>query len=64
MNTMLVPPSVWNRTGPRGHDEERCGHQFVLSHFVIAPPLIIEREQIDAEAAALDEALGLADAQV
>ena len=35
-----------------------------LSHFVIAPPLIIEREQIDAGVAALDEALALADAQV
>lgn len=34
-----------------------------LSHFVIAPPLIIEREQIDAGVAALDEALALADAQ-
>jgi taurine--2-oxoglutarate transaminase len=35
-----------------------------LSHFVIAPPLIIEREQIDAGVAALDEALALADAQL
>jgi len=35
-----------------------------LSHFVIAPPLIIEREQIDAGVAALDAALALADAQV
>ncbi|HVN05609.1 MAG TPA: aminotransferase class III-fold pyridoxal phosphate-dependent enzyme [Bryobacteraceae bacterium] len=34
-----------------------------LSHFVIAPPLIIEREQIDAGVAALDAALALADAQ-
>jgi taurine--2-oxoglutarate transaminase len=35
-----------------------------LSHFVIAPPLIIERGQIDAGVAALDEALAFADAQV
>jgi taurine--2-oxoglutarate transaminase len=35
-----------------------------LSHFVIAPPLIIEREQIDAGVAALDEALAVADALV
>jgi len=35
-----------------------------LSHFVIAPPLIIEREQIDAGVAALDEALALADGLV
>ena len=35
-----------------------------LSHFVIAPPLIIERGEIDQGVAALDEALGLADAQV
>ena len=34
-----------------------------LSHFVIAPPLIIEREQIDAGVAALDAALARADAQ-
>jgi taurine--2-oxoglutarate transaminase len=32
-----------------------------LSHFVIAPPLIIERTEIDAGVAALDEALALAD---
>jgi taurine--2-oxoglutarate transaminase len=35
-----------------------------LSHFVIAPPLIIERGEIDEGVAALDAALGLADAQV
>jgi taurine--2-oxoglutarate transaminase len=35
-----------------------------LSHLVIAPPLIIEPEQIEAGVAALDEALALADAQV
>ena len=35
-----------------------------LSHFVIAPPLIIERDEIDAGVAALDEALALADAQI
>ena len=35
-----------------------------LSRFVIAPPLIIEREQIDAGVAALDEALALADGLV
>ena len=33
-----------------------------ISHFVVAPPLIIEREQIDAGVAALDEALAIADA--
>jgi taurine--2-oxoglutarate transaminase len=35
-----------------------------LSHFVIAPPLIIERNEIDVGVAALDEALSLADAQI
>jgi taurine---2-oxoglutarate transaminase len=34
-----------------------------MSHFVIAPPLIISREEIDLGVAALDEALGLADAE-
>ena len=33
-----------------------------ISHFVVAPPLIIEREQIDAGVAALDQALAIADA--
>ncbi len=33
-----------------------------ISHFVIAPPLIIEPEQIDAGVAALDHALAIADA--
>ncbi|MGA2588768.1 MAG: aminotransferase class III-fold pyridoxal phosphate-dependent enzyme [Bryobacteraceae bacterium] len=32
-----------------------------LSHFVIAPPLIIERREIDEGVAALDAALGIAD---
>ena len=35
-----------------------------VSHFVIAPPLIIEKEEIDAGVAALDQALGIADSQV
>jgi taurine--2-oxoglutarate transaminase len=35
-----------------------------LSHFVIAPPLIIEPEQIEAGVAALDDALALADEQI
>jgi taurine--2-oxoglutarate transaminase len=35
-----------------------------LSHFVIAPPLIITREQIDCGVAALDEALEIADAEL
>jgi taurine--2-oxoglutarate transaminase len=35
-----------------------------ISHFVIAPPLIVEREQIDEGIFALDEALSLADALV
>jgi taurine--2-oxoglutarate transaminase len=35
-----------------------------ISHFVIAPPLIIEKEQIDAGIAALDDALAIADALV
>ena len=35
-----------------------------LSHFVIAPPLIIERREIDEGVDALDEALGLADSLV
>jgi taurine--2-oxoglutarate transaminase len=35
-----------------------------VSHFVIAPPLIIEKEEIDTGIAALDEALPIADALV
>jgi taurine--2-oxoglutarate transaminase len=35
-----------------------------VSHFVIAPPLIISKEEIDRGVAALDEALSLADAEV
>src|SRR5262249_22488029 len=35
-----------------------------VSHFVIAPPLIISKEDIDKGVAALDEALSLADAEV
>jgi taurine--2-oxoglutarate transaminase len=35
-----------------------------LSHFVIAPPLIISREEIDEGICALDESLHLADRQV
>jgi len=34
-----------------------------MSHFVIAPPLIISKEEIDLAVAAFDEALGLADAE-
>jgi len=34
-----------------------------MSHFVIAPPLIISKEEIDRGVAALDEALALADAE-
>jgi len=33
-----------------------------ISHFVLAPPLIVERAEIDEAVAALDEALALADA--
>jgi taurine--2-oxoglutarate transaminase len=32
-----------------------------MSHFVLAPPLIVEKEQIDVAIAAFDEALSLAD---
>ena len=32
-----------------------------ISHFVLAPPLIVEKEQIDTAIAALDEALNFAD---
>ena len=32
-----------------------------MSHFVLAPPLIVEKEQIDTAVAALDEALSFAD---
>jgi taurine---2-oxoglutarate transaminase len=32
-----------------------------MSHFVLAPPLIVEKEQIDTAVAALDDALNLAD---
>jgi taurine--2-oxoglutarate transaminase len=35
-----------------------------LSHFVIAPPLIINRDQIDFGVNALDEALKVSDAEV
>lgn len=35
-----------------------------ISHFVIAPPLIITKEEIDKGVAALDEALSIADAEV
>ena len=35
-----------------------------MSHFVIAPPLIISKQDIDYGVAVLDEALGLADAEV
>lgn len=35
-----------------------------MSHFVIVPPLIISREEIDRGVAALDEALALADSEV
>jgi taurine--2-oxoglutarate transaminase len=35
-----------------------------MSHFVIAPPLIISKDEIDRGVAALDEALALADAEV
>jgi taurine--2-oxoglutarate transaminase len=35
-----------------------------VSHFVIAPPLIVTEAELDAGIAALDEALGLADALV
>jgi len=35
-----------------------------VSHFVIAPPLIIEKEEIDIGIAAMDEALEIADALV
>ena len=35
-----------------------------LSHFVIAPPLIITKEEIDLGVAALDEALALADREL
>ena len=32
-----------------------------MSHFVLAPPLIVEKEQIDVAVAALDDALNFAD---
>ncbi len=35
-----------------------------ISHFIIAPPLIISKEELDLGIAALDEHLALADAQV
>lgn len=35
-----------------------------ISHFVIAPPLIIEKAEIDQGVAAFDQALALADAQI
>lgn len=35
-----------------------------MSHFVIAPPLIISKEEIDRGVSALDDALALADAEI
>jgi taurine--2-oxoglutarate transaminase len=35
-----------------------------ISHFVVAPPLIISKEDIDIGVKALDEALKIADAEV
>ena len=35
-----------------------------VSHFVIAPPLIITREEIDQGVKALDDGLTIADAEV
>ncbi len=35
-----------------------------VSHFVIAPPLIVTKEEIDLGIAALDQHLGIADALV
>ena len=35
-----------------------------ISHFIIAPPLIVSEEELDFGIAALDEHLGLADALV
>ena len=35
-----------------------------VSHFVVAPPLIIEKEEIDSGVAALDQSLAIADALV
>jgi taurine--2-oxoglutarate transaminase len=35
-----------------------------MSHFVIAPPLIISKEEIDRGVSVLDEALALADSEV
>jgi len=35
-----------------------------LSHFVIAPPLIITKEEIDIGVGALDEALAFADSEL
>jgi taurine--2-oxoglutarate transaminase len=35
-----------------------------VSHFIIAPPLIVTKEEIDRGIAALDEHLALADAAV
>ena len=35
-----------------------------LSHFVIAPPLIIEKSDIDLAVSVMDRALGLADQHV
>jgi taurine---2-oxoglutarate transaminase len=35
-----------------------------VSHFVVAPPLIVAKEQIDLGIATLDKYLGMADAAV
>jgi taurine--2-oxoglutarate transaminase len=38
--------------------------QAFVSHFVIAPPLIVTKEELDLGIAALDENLAIADAMV
>jgi len=35
-----------------------------ISHFIIAPPLIISREEVDLGVKALDDALSIADAEL
>ena len=56
-------PLVVDRVAARAFDNG-VYLQAWISHFVIAPPLIISREEIDHGVAVLDEALNLADGEV
>ena len=56
-------PMLVDRVAARAMSNGVC-IQAWMSHFVIAPPLIISKEEIDRGVAALDEALTLADTEI